>query len=68
MRMIKAFNVIVKIFKGYLILNTLCLAFIGVGEELDEFRKHPEESVVNNNGKVFDHAVTKIKKFYKGEA
>ena len=61
----KAFNVIVKILKGYLVLNTICLAFIGAGEVLDEFRKHPEESVVDSNSKVFDHTIAKFKKFYK---
>lgn len=64
----KAFNVIVKIFKGYLVFNTLCLAFIGAGEVLDELRRHPENSLIENDGNVFDHAIDKFKKFYKGEA
>lgn len=64
----KAFNVTVKIIKGYLIFNTICLAFIGAGEILDEFRNNPEDSILDNDDRVFDRAITKYKKFFKGEA
>ena len=64
----KAFNVIVKIIKGYLVFNTICLAFIGAGEIADEFRNNPEDSILDNDDRVFDRAITKYKKFFKGEA
>lgn len=63
-----AFKVIGKIVKGYFILNTICLAFIAIGELAEEYNNTPNDSIIDCNGRVFERALQKIKRYYKGGA
>lgn len=62
----KAIKVVGKILKVYVIIDVICVAFIGVGELFDTYRKHPELSVIDNDSAALDSAIQKIKKYFAG--
>ena len=67
MAMNKFLKVTTKILKGYLIFDIIALAIVGAGEILDELKKHPEESIIDNDTKVFGRSLDKIKNYFKRE-
>lgn len=62
----KAIKVVGKILKVYVIIDIICVAIVGAGELLDNYRKRPELSVIDNDRAVFDSAIQKIKKYCAG--
>ena len=67
-------KIIGKILKWYMIFDEICLAFIGTGQLLKEYRKHPEKGVLEINGIVLEKSLNQkvdevyIYSTYLGEA
>ena len=58
----KVFKTILKICKGYLIYDIICLAVIGVGEVMENIRNNPHKTIIENDEEVWNTAIKKIKK------
>lgn len=57
----KSIKVIGKIIKGYVILDVICLAIIGIGELIETYKNEPEESVIELDAIAFSKSIEKIK-------
>lgn len=58
----KVFKTILKICKGYLIFDIICLAVIGAGEVMENIRNNPHKTIIENDEEVWNTAIKKIKK------
>lgn len=58
----KVFKTILKICKGYLIYDIICLAVVGAGEVMENIRNNPHKTIIENDEEVLNTAIKKIKK------
>ena len=61
----KTLKFTVKALKWYLIFDEICLAFIGTGQLLKEYRKNPEKGVTECIENVWDKTINQWKKYFK---
>ena len=59
----KVLKTILKICKGYLIFDVICLAVVGVGEVMENIRNNPHKTIIENDQEVWATAIKKIKKW-----
>lgn len=61
----KVVRLLLKVFGIYMIFDVLCIAYIGVGELLEEYQENDYKNINACNKNVLDRAIEKIKDYYR---